>query len=196
MTNKSDKLKVVVDQHRVDPTTILPKMEPAGWSDDPGTGKAILVPDERGAPGYEVVNPMPFAPPIGWEPTPPIEELIRDRVRLEVDRLRDEDEVDSLDDLEDFDVADELPPLETIYEVIAMTPEAPALNQKVDPKILAKDQVDLEELVNTERLLRKRHREAALKKQREELDNLYSPDRDNAEGVGTFQLSPGESETK
>lgn len=187
-----EKLKVVVDQDRVDPTTVLPKMKEAGWSDDPGTGKAILAPDERGAPGYEVLNPMPFAPPIGWEPTPPIEELIRDRVKLEVERLRDEDEIDSLDDLEDFEVDDELPPLETIYEVIAMRAEAPAIpkDAKPDPKDYAKAQVDLEEMITQERLLRKRHRENALRKQQEELQLYDSPERAASSGE-----SRGESET-
>lgn len=177
---KTEKLKINVDQHRVDPTSIILRLEEAGWSDDPGTGKAVLAPDERGAPAYEVLNPMPFAPPIGWEPTPPIEELIRDRVRDEVARLRDEEELDDILDAEDFDIPDELPPLDTIYEVIAMTPEAPALpaDSRPDPKETAKAQVDLEELIGQERLLRKRHREAALRRQQEELEMFNPPDSD------------------
>jgi len=67
------KLKLEVD-HRVDPAVVLDQAEVAGWSDDPGTGVAVLALDERGAPAYEVFNPMPFAPPIGWEPTPPLDE--------------------------------------------------------------------------------------------------------------------------
>lgn len=181
----TDKLKIAVDQHRVDPTSItMDKLAAAGWSDDPGQGKTLLAPDERGAPGYEILNPMPFAPPIGWEPTPPIEELIRQRVSDELSRLKAEDEVDDIVDAEDFDIDDELPPLETIYEVIAMKPESPALpkDSMPDAAETAKAQVDLEELVAQERLMRKRHREAALKRQREELDAL-SPDRLDAESV-------------
>ena len=181
-----DKIKVVVDRDRVDPTSIDAKaMEAAGWSDDPGTGKAILVPDERGNPAYEVLNPLPFAPPIGWQPTPPLDELIRQRVQDEVSRLKDEDEVDDVIDAEDFDVDDETVPLETIYEVIAMKPEAPALpkDAKEDLEDRVKADLDYEEMVVKQRLLRKRHREAALVKQKEESDLLYGSDPEpNGEG--------------
>lgn len=168
-----DKIRVVVDQHRVDPTDVdAEKMKLAGWSDDPGTGKAILVPDERGNPAYEVLNPLPFAPPIGWEPTPPLDELIRQRVSLEVQRLRDEDEIDDIVDAEDFEVDDELPPLETIYEVIAMKAEAPRIpkDAKADLADAVKADLDYAEMLEREKLLRRRHREAKLREQREQLD--------------------------
>lgn len=168
-----EKLKVPLydEAHRdavlPSPSQFLELAEAAGWSDDPGTGKAVLVPDSRGNAAYEVGNPLPFAPPIGYEPTPPIDQLIRDRVKLEVDRLRDEDEIDDVVDAEDFDIPDELAPLETIYEVIAMEPETPALprDAKTSPEDRAKADAEYLDLVERERLLRKRHREAALKKQ-------------------------------
>lgn len=175
----TDKLQIKVDQDRVDPTSItMEKLVEANWTDDPGTGKAILAVDERGAPGYEILNPLPFAPPIGWEPTPPIEELIRLRVHEELTRLKDAEEIDDIIDAEDFDVDDELPPLDTIYEVIAMKPESPSLPKDSEPdlKETAKAQLDFEELVSKERLLRKRHREAALRRQQEEAEALDPPD--------------------
>lgn len=174
-----DKLKVRIydEPHRnaqLSPDGgILELAKEAGWSDDPGTGKAVMLLDERGNAAFEVGNPMPFAPPIGYEPTPPIEQLIRDRVKLEVDRLRDEDEIDDIVDAEDFDIPDELAPLETIYEVVAMEPEAPAIRgaPKLSQEDRAKADAEYLDLVERERLLKKRHREAALKKQRQDADN-------------------------
>jgi len=177
MTNKNDKLKIRVDV-RPDPdgvvpdiTEILEDAEQAGWSDDPGTGVAVMLLDGNGNPAYEVLNPMPFALPIGYEPTPPIEQLIRDRVKSELSRLKDDDELDDINDAEDFDIPDELPPLETIYEVIAMDREAPALKD-TGPSLedRAKADVEYEELKERQRLLRKRHREAALKKAQEAIE--------------------------
>jgi len=180
-----DLLKVRIDADKAGEVNIK-DMEKAGWSADPGTGKAVMLPDENGNPAYEVLNPMPFAPPIGWEPTPPIEELIRQRVREEVDRLKDEDVVDDLADMEDFDIDDELPPLETIYEIIAMEPEAPRIPPdapEVDIKARAKADLEYEEALAQERILRRRHREAAIKKQQEEHRLLYGDDPPAADGA-------------
>lgn len=181
-----EKLKVVVapNEDGVIPSNedLIKAAEAAGWSDDPGTGKAILLPDANGNPAYEVFNPMPFAPPIGFEPTPPIEQLIRDRVKLELDRLKDDDEIDDINDAEDFDVPDELPPLQTIYEFIAMEVEAPAVRAEPDPKDRIKAELEYEELKDRERLLRRRHREAALKKAQEEVELYGDPSPPNDEG--------------
>lgn len=138
--------------------------------------------DERGNPAYEVPNPMEFAPPIGFEPTPPVEQLIRDRVRLEFERLRGEDEIDTIEDADDFDVPDELPPLETMYEVIAMEKQAPKLPE---PTLQDRAKADAEymEMVERERIMRKRHREAALKKAADDANEelkLYSSNPDTA----------------
>lgn len=156
--------------------TVTPdELRAAGWSDDPGQGKAVMLPAANGRPGYEVISPMIFAPPIGYEPTPPIDELIRDRVRQEYDRLKGEDEVDDILDAEDFDVEDDTVPLETIYEVIAMKPEVPSLPKDSKPDLSEKVKADLEyeELLMRERLNRKRNREASIRKQQEEHE-LYS----------------------
>lgn len=142
----------------------------AGWTDDPGEGKAILIPDERGARGYEVFNPLPFAPPIGYEPTPPIEELIAQRVKTALQGLRDDEEIDDEKDVVDFDVPDELPPLSTIYEFAAMDPEAPALPP--DTRTPAQRYVDDMEAIEAEKLLRKRHRKEAIAKLQAE-DRMY-----------------------
>lgn len=155
---------------------LLKAAQAAGWSDDPGEGKAVLLPDERGAPGYEVLNPLPFAPPIGFTPTPPIEQLIRDRVALEVARLRDEDEIDDILDAEDFDIPDELPPLETIYEFISMTPEAPEVKSEPSLEDRAKADAEYEEHLERARVLRKRHRKAELDRRRQEEELLYGDD--------------------
>lgn len=175
---KTDKPKIKV---QIAPSDIgevrsieINDMQLAGWSDDPGQGEAIMLPNENDMPSYEVLSPLQFAPPIGYQPTPPIEELIRDRVHVELQRLRGEDVVDDKDDENDFDVPDDLPPLETIYEVIAMKADAPPL-PKVDPKeeLSAKARADLDywEAIDRERLLRKRHREATIKSQQDELSS-------------------------
>lgn len=151
------------------------ELRSAGWSDDPGTGKAVLLPADNNRPGYEVISPMIFAPPIGYEATPPIDELIRARVKSEYDRLKDDEEIDDIIDAEDFDVEDDDVPLDTIYEVIAMTPEAPKLPAKSQPDLTERAKADLEyeELLSRERANRKRAREASLRKQQEEHE-LYS----------------------
>lgn len=157
----------------------LAELENAGWSDDPGTGSAVLLPDERDNGAYEVVSPLKFAPPIGYQPTPPIEELIQKMVFGELNRLRGEEVIDSKEEENDFDIDDDLPPIETIYEVIAMKADTPRIPE-VDPKaeLTAKARADLDywEAVDKERLLRKRHREATIKAQQDELalSELYS----------------------
>lgn len=177
-----DKLKIsLAHEFQGQAKEVLSKAEHAGWSDDPGTGLPVMLVDARGNPAYEVPNPMQFAPPIGFEPTPPVEQLIRDRVRLEVERLRGEDEIDSLEDADDFDVPDELAPLETMYEVIAMEKEAPKLKTP-EPTMEERARQDAEymEMVDRERVLKRRHREAALKKQADEANEelkLYSEPR-------------------
>lgn len=166
----------------------LAAAEAAGWSEDPGTGKAILVPDERGAPGYEILNPLPFAPPIGYEPTPPIDELIRTRVREAMDQLKDDEEIDDIIDAEDFDIPDELPQLETIYEVLGMEDQAPALKaQEVSEEDRAKADAEYAELVEKHRKLTKHRARAAFLKRQEEDRALYGddpPPRDQADGEG------------
>lgn len=176
--DKLERIKVVVSprpdqviKEGVNLNDLYQQLRAAGWTGDPGEGVAYLLPDANGNPAYEVLNPVPFAPPIGWTPTPPIEELIRERVRHEVARLRDDEEIDDINDAEDFDIPDELPPLQTMYEVIAMEAEAPALRgeKKLSVEEEAKLHAEYLDAVDQQRLLRKRSREAALRKQRDEL---------------------------
>lgn len=173
-----DKFKVTVspnaDGEVVDEQVLLDGAVKAGWSEDPGTGKAILVPDERGAPGYEVGSPIPVAPPIGWVPTPPIEQLISERVAREF-QLRDEEEIDDIVDMEDFDVADELPPLETIYEFIAMEPQVPAV-KPLSPEERAKAEVEYEEVLDRHRRVAKRRSREEYKRRQDEMKALYGDD--------------------
>lgn len=144
-----------------------------GWSEDPGTGRAVLLLDSRGNPAYEVGNPMPFAPPIGWEPTPPLDQLIRDRVRDEFQRLKGEEEIDDINDANNFDIPDELPPLETIFELMGMEEQAPAVEKEPSEADRALAEANYQELVDMERLKIRRNRKAALEKQRAEEDALY-----------------------
>lgn len=149
------------------------EMKNNGWSDHPGEGIAILIPDERENPAYEVVSPLQFAPPIGYEPTPPLHELIKTRIRDALRELKDSDEIDSEDEANDFEIDDEVPDPTTIYEVLSMKEEAPRIPEK-DPKeeLSAKARADLDywEEVEKERALRKRHREETLKQQKAALD--------------------------
>lgn len=148
---------------------VMERMKDAGWSEDPGTGKAVMVDDERGNPAYEVLNPIPMAPPIGWVPTPPIEELIRQRVAQEF-MLREDEEIDDINDAEDFDIPDELPPLETIYEVMGMEPQAPAVKEPT-PEERAAAQVAYEEVLD-------RHRRVVARRAREEYERKVKEARD------------------
>lgn len=158
-----EKVRVAVhpDHNGVIADVGIEDLRVAGWSEDPGTGKAVLVADERGNPAYEVLNPLPIAPPIGWVPTPPIEQLIRESVAREF-ALRDDEEVDDINDAEDFDVADELPALETIYEVIGMEPQAPAVKAPSDEERAAAE-VAYEEVLE-------RHRRVNARRAREEYE--------------------------
>lgn len=102
---------------------LLDKMEASNWTDDPGTGKAILTPL-----GSEIVSPIPVAPPIGYENEPSVMDRLRDMLNQ---RLRQLAEGDVLDETEeeanDFDVPDpeDFHP-RSIYE-ITLIDEAPAL---------------------------------------------------------------------
>lgn len=99
-------------------------MEAAGWSDDPGTGKAVILPD-----GREVLNPTPMAPPLNYVQ----EESVTDRLHQML--LKEQARRDMLAGLEesaeeaqDFDIEDEYDiQFVTPYEMVDMINEAPAL---------------------------------------------------------------------
>lgn len=164
------------------------EMTNAGWTDHPGEGIAILIPDERENPAYEVVSPLQFAPPIGYDPTPPLAELIKSRVQQSLAQLAGGDAIDTIDEQNDFDVPDDVPDPTTIYETIAMEAEVPRIpesNESKKAELTAKARADLDywEEVEKERLLRKRHREETIKQQQAELQDseLYGSPR-KAEG--------------
>lgn len=128
-----DKLKVSIAPV-VDPVTgevidvpppddLYEQMAAAGWSSDPGTGKAILLPD-----GREVVSPMPVAPPIGYQSEPSIMDRLSQMLEARLATLRGDDVLDESDEeANDFDVPDpeDFQP-RSVYE-IELLPEAPAL---------------------------------------------------------------------
>lgn len=94
----------------------------AGWTDDPGQGKAVLLGD-----GREVFNPIPMAPPVGYTPQPTLMELLDTMVKRHLVGLRGDDEIDTVDEAEDFDVEDEIPDPFSIYEMVDLISESPAL---------------------------------------------------------------------
>lgn len=96
------------------------KIDTAGWSDDPGTGVAVILPD-----GREVLNPVPMAPPIGYVAQPTLMEMMEQMLRVKLQQLRDDDEVDTAEDAEDFDIPDELGEPPTMYEFVSMADEFP-----------------------------------------------------------------------
>lgn len=103
---------------------IFDAMEGANWSDDPGTGVAVLLPD-----GREVLNPTPMAPPLNYVQEESVtdrlhEMLVRERVRRELEEGITETEEES----QDFDVEDEFDvQFVTPYEMVDMINEAPRL---------------------------------------------------------------------
>jgi len=171
-----DKLRVEVqnvDGETMSPEDLLNAAKAAGWTDYPGDGKAVMMLDERGNPAYEVPNPMPFAPPIGWTPTPPLDELIRQSVRRELALLRESDVLEeSEEDLIDFDIPDELPELSTVYEFVDMQTQGPRVAKEPTAAERAKADAEYQELLSDEKAKRLRHRQEAARKQRDELDRV------------------------
>lgn len=108
------------------PDDLYDEMQAAGWSSDPGTGKAILLPD-----GREVVSPMPVAPPIGYQSEPSIMDRLSQMLEARLATLGGDDVLDESDEeANDFDVPDpeDLQP-RSVYE-IELLPEAPALREE------------------------------------------------------------------
>lgn len=97
----------------------------AGWSDDPGTGRSILLPD-----GREVPNPMPLAPPVTIDNGElSVNELVDRALRLHFEKIADDAEAnETLDDLLKFDdEPDDFPA--SPYEIVErdMFEEAPVI---------------------------------------------------------------------
>lgn len=104
---------------------ILAAMRDAGWTDDPRDGVTAMLPN-----GQEVLNPIPIAPPIGYNNTPSMFDIIRAQIAA-AKRAGDDDVVDSAEDMNDFDMEDDIDP-SSIYE-IQMKDDFPELAKAADP---------------------------------------------------------------
>lgn len=111
----------------------------AGWSDDPGTGKAILITDPLHENyGAEILNPQPMAPPVGYVAEDTLEDMVRRHMQkqfnlMQGDEIIEEDE----NEVDDFDVPDDLEDLESIYNVKELVPEVPSLGSQVSDAVVA-----------------------------------------------------------
>lgn len=108
-----------------DPEELLDLMEEAGWTGDPGTGKAVLLPD-----GSEVLNPTPMAPPVDYDRAPDAFSMWQQSLQR-MSNIRDlgNIELDSAEDAEDFDVQDPEDIFVRSQYEFEMVPEAPSLQR-------------------------------------------------------------------
>lgn len=116
------KAKIVIDQRAgvskepVRNMSVEDIIESAGadWSlDDPGVGRAVLLPD-----GREVFNPVPMAPPLGYVEGPSIFDQLYAKLRAELFREKEGDEiVDTPEDMHEYPEDDE-PTFWTDYELV------------------------------------------------------------------------------
>lgn len=99
----------------------------AGWTDDPGTGKSVMIDDPlHPRYGAEIPNPTPMAPPVGYVAEDTLQDMIN-RHMAKIIGMQDSDVIDSEEEVDDFDVEDELPEFESVFEVREMVEEAPAI---------------------------------------------------------------------
>lgn len=133
----SEKVKVRLDPRADGVMPELPEdlsraMKAANWTADPGTGKAILLAD-----GSELLNPVPFEPPVDYVKQDSIMDMIDQRLKARLAML-DPNMVldDSPEDANDFDIDDEIDPL-SIYEVLSMKEDYPGRdpNEGSAPKV-------------------------------------------------------------
>lgn len=137
-----EKSKIVIDP-RYEDLTVRPKVEVrpdpenpdfmlaldhamsiADWSDDPGTGRAVLLPD-----GRELLNPTPVAPPAiiaAYSEEMSVNDLVARALARHNALLKGNDEIDTEEDLDDFPEDDDYHPI-TMYEAVLMRDEAPAI---------------------------------------------------------------------
>lgn len=125
----SDKVKVVVSPRQGNgevpsDDALRDALSRADWTDDPGVGKAVLLPD-----GSELVSPLPHALPLGYVVEKSMMEIIDERIRAHRALLDARDEIDSREDMNDFEVAEE-PDIFTLYEFEVMMEDFPG---KGDP---------------------------------------------------------------
>lgn len=98
-------------------------MEAADWSDDAGTGRAILLPD-----GRELLSPLSVAPPSSIAAAaaePSVNDLVNRALARHFEQLKADDEIDSLEDHDDFGEDEDFTPFSQ-FEVV-LRDEAPAI---------------------------------------------------------------------
>lgn len=84
----------------------------AGWTDDPGVGRAVITED-----GREVLNPLPIAPPVGFVEGPSLLEQFEEKMAARFRMLQEDQEIDTPEDFEDFDVDEDQEP-DSPYTVV------------------------------------------------------------------------------
>ena len=98
------------------------------WTDDPGTGRAILLPD-----GRELLNPTPVAPPAhiaAYSQEMSVNDLVNRALARHAALLRGEDEIDTEEDMNDFPEDEEYHPI-TGYEVVMLEDTGPPEDRPV-----------------------------------------------------------------
>lgn len=100
----------------------------ADWDpQDPGVGRAVLLPD-----GREVFNPVPFAPPVGYTAEIDVMTRMHQMLRAELLRQKEADEVvETPEEMNDFP-EDIEQPFHTFYELIMMD-DLPSVPDLPDP---------------------------------------------------------------
>lgn len=112
-----------------DDDTISELVLAADWSDDPGTGRSVLLAD-----GRELVNPVPVAPPAhiaAYAKENSVNDLVQRAIAQHMALLKGSDELDSEDEAEDFPEDVDWHPT-TLFEYVLMD-DAPAIPGDVDP---------------------------------------------------------------
>lgn len=130
------KIKVDVDVRdrsgvKVDkPSDLYASISEAGWSDDPGTGKAVLLDD-----GREVVNSLPHDPPVGFvKQESVVDQVIRKLTAHRIMQLQDDEVIDLKEEAEDFDIDEDVDP-RSVYEILLKDefPDIPPVGPSDDP---------------------------------------------------------------
>lgn len=114
----------VDDQLVFDKEAFANAADAADWSDDPGTGRAILLED-----GRELLNPVPMEPPVGHDEEPSINALVEraltqhfakleknaeaERTLADILKFDDEGEDDYFSAWELREMEEEIPPIPT-----------------------------------------------------------------------------------
>jgi len=98
-------------------------MANADWSDDPGTGRAVILAD-----GRELLNPVPVAPPlsIANSQEPSVNELVERALARHFAQLQANEVIDDEEDVDDFGEDEDFHPVSQ-YQVHVLMDEAPAV---------------------------------------------------------------------